>query len=344
MADIFFSYTKADRARIQPLIAALKEQNWTVWWDSNIYGGDSWSDVIEAELTKARCVIVAWSELSAKSAWVKEEARAASKAQKLVPVLLDSMDPPFGFGGIQAVDLSSWTNSKEAPEFLSLCAAIEGKLGSPPPGQSASGLSSRAAQQVQFPAQARRWLIPTIAAISISIALGVAGLLYFQSEKTSNVVRQPVSFVTGVQQALCVTADGIAGATTIAAVRDYLQGQGRKIPASIDLTSAELTPILQTAIDEIGSCAKAGFKNAFEVGYFGVPAAQSSARTKDFQQMLETALRRNSVAILDTLELTGKLDAQTRQHIAYFRTLSRTPGGDEVDFELVGALRKDILR
>ena len=32
MADIFISYAKEDRARIEPLAKALAEQGWSVWW------------------------------------------------------------------------------------------------------------------------------------------------------------------------------------------------------------------------------------------------------------------------------------------------------------------------
>ena len=65
MADIFFSYSRSDLDRVRPLVEALEERGWSVWWDPDIHGGDSWSDVIEAELKQARCVIVAWSARSA---------------------------------------------------------------------------------------------------------------------------------------------------------------------------------------------------------------------------------------------------------------------------------------
>jgi hypothetical protein len=339
VADIFFSYTKADRARIQPLIAALKEQNWTVWWDSNIYGGDSWSDVIEAELTKARCVIVAWSQLSAKSAWVKEEARAANKAQKLVPVLLDSMEPPFGFGGIQAVDLSAWDKNNDAPEFQSLCAAIRGKLGSE---QSVSEKSTPAIKPFQPPAQARAWPVVAIIAAVLAIIVGILTPLMLSQRKDASITgASQNTFITSVQRALCVIPDGIAGPSTIAAVGDYLKGMRRVIPASIDPASAELMPVLETAIDDVGNCASAGFKNAFEVGYFGVPAAQSAARTKDFQEILKAALRSKSSQA--TFAATGKLDAPTRQGIMEFRRLSGDPGSDAVDSQFVNSLRRSVL-
>jgi hypothetical protein len=128
VADIFFSYTRPDRDRVEPLIRALEAQGWTVWWDPEIQWGGTFDEVIEAELTKAHCVIVAWSKVSTASKWVKEEARTANEAGKLVPILLDAIKPPFGFRDIQAGDLSGWNNNRDAPAFLRLCSTVRAKL------------------------------------------------------------------------------------------------------------------------------------------------------------------------------------------------------------------------
>jgi TIR domain-containing protein len=128
LADIFFSYSRRDVELVEPIVLALEDRSWSVWWDADVDGGESWSDVIEAELKRARCVIVAWSAQSSKSEWVREEARIANSARKLAPILLETIDPPFGFGGIQTVDMSRWKGNRQAPEFLRLCAAIQRKL------------------------------------------------------------------------------------------------------------------------------------------------------------------------------------------------------------------------
>ena len=33
MAEIFVSYSWADKARVAPLVAALESHGWSVWWD-----------------------------------------------------------------------------------------------------------------------------------------------------------------------------------------------------------------------------------------------------------------------------------------------------------------------
>ena len=88
MSDIFISYATEDRARIKPLVEALRQRGWTVWWDRTILAGKIWEEEIEASLQALRCVIVAWSETSIKSRWVRAEAREGMDRDILVPVLL----------------------------------------------------------------------------------------------------------------------------------------------------------------------------------------------------------------------------------------------------------------
>jgi hypothetical protein len=58
MAHIFISYAKKDRKRVEPLAKSLEKQGWTVWWDPIIPTGKDFDDVIEEEISIARCVIV----------------------------------------------------------------------------------------------------------------------------------------------------------------------------------------------------------------------------------------------------------------------------------------------
>ena len=60
MADIFVSYSRQDRRRVAPLVKLFQEQGWTVWWDSDITPGDSFDELIDAELVQARAIVVVW--------------------------------------------------------------------------------------------------------------------------------------------------------------------------------------------------------------------------------------------------------------------------------------------
>jgi len=49
MADVFISYSKADRAVAEALAADLKARSFDVWWDFELYAGDDFHDMIRGE-------------------------------------------------------------------------------------------------------------------------------------------------------------------------------------------------------------------------------------------------------------------------------------------------------
>lgn len=61
MADVFISYARADRERVEVLAATLEAHGHAVWRDRQILGGDDFVANIERELNAAKAVIVAWS-------------------------------------------------------------------------------------------------------------------------------------------------------------------------------------------------------------------------------------------------------------------------------------------
>ena len=93
MADVFISYSRTDAASIEKLAAALEKAGFSVWWDRHIDAGETYARAIEHELDAAKTVVVAWSQHSHFSEWVKDEAAFASKHNKLFPVRLDGQEP-----------------------------------------------------------------------------------------------------------------------------------------------------------------------------------------------------------------------------------------------------------
>jgi len=120
MADIFISYAHEDAERIEPLVQALEEQGWSVFWDRHIPAGQTWRSFIAKALHNAKCVIVVWSVHSLPSNWVSEEADEGKKRHILVPLLMDKVEPPIGFRSIQTADLSDWQLNKPSPRFEKL--------------------------------------------------------------------------------------------------------------------------------------------------------------------------------------------------------------------------------
>jgi hypothetical protein len=124
MADIFISYAREDRAAAERIARGLNGMGLEVFWDTEIPPGQTWADYIEGKLTQCRAVIVLWSESSTKSQWVREEARMGREKAKLIPVLLDGTPAPFGFGEVQAADLSAWTGDQNHPDWVRFSRAV----------------------------------------------------------------------------------------------------------------------------------------------------------------------------------------------------------------------------
>jgi len=128
MADIFISYAREDEVRIRQLTHVLGELGWTVFWDRRIPAGQTWRSYLGQELSDAGCVIVAWSRYSIASKWVIEEADEGQQRGVLVPVLLEAVEPPIGFRGIQAGDLTDWKPGRLSPHFDHLVQDIKAVL------------------------------------------------------------------------------------------------------------------------------------------------------------------------------------------------------------------------
>lgn len=125
MADIFLSYKREDREKVRPLVDALQARGRTVWWDSRIGAGETWDQVIEAELRAAKCVLVIWSKRSIESDWVRAEAHDARDRRCLIPIIIENVTPPSIFKMLQATDLSAWAGDRDDPNFAHVCAGID---------------------------------------------------------------------------------------------------------------------------------------------------------------------------------------------------------------------------
>jgi serine/threonine-protein kinase len=127
MADVFISYKAEDRRRIQSLVQALQADGYSVWWDEHIGTGDEWRQTIEKQLDGARCVIVAWSKGSVgpEGHFVRDEASRAQRKHVYVPVLIDAIAPPLGFGESQATSLRGWRGDRSDPRYQAVLAAVQ---------------------------------------------------------------------------------------------------------------------------------------------------------------------------------------------------------------------------
>src|SRR5213075_2631488 len=130
VTDVFLSYKAEDRVRLTPLVAALEAEGFSVWWDANIGGGTNWQKDIEQHLDSARCVHVAWTKRSVgdDGHFVRDEARRAQRRGVYLPVCLDAVDPPLGFGEIQALPLKGWKGDRADPRFQAVVNAVRNRV------------------------------------------------------------------------------------------------------------------------------------------------------------------------------------------------------------------------
>lgn len=145
MHDIFLSYAREDLERVLPLIRALEQYGWRVWWDRTLIPGQRFSHVIEEALDASGCVIVVWSEAARQSYWVEVEAGEGLRRGVLVPAKIETdIRIPLGFRAIQTADLVDWQGDTSHPEYVRVVQAVTSHIGEPavritePAGETAS--------------------------------------------------------------------------------------------------------------------------------------------------------------------------------------------------------------
>lgn len=129
MADVFLSYAREDRARAQQVAQGLAAAGVDVFWDTEIPPGQTWADYIESKLTQCKALIVLWSEHSTKSQWVREEARMGRDKGVLIPAMIDASQAPFGFGEVQAANLSGWNGEPDNADWRRFVEAVRAAAG-----------------------------------------------------------------------------------------------------------------------------------------------------------------------------------------------------------------------
>ena len=140
MARVFLSYARDDAEFAKRLAGLIGQAGHQVWWDREIHGGSHFSNEIDKALQDAEAVLVLWTEVSIKSAWVQDEAAEGRDSGRLVPAVLNGVRPPLGFRQYQSIEFGAWTGEGEPQQFDVLLKAIDktgdGKVEPPKPAES----------------------------------------------------------------------------------------------------------------------------------------------------------------------------------------------------------------
>jgi tetratricopeptide (TPR) repeat protein len=186
MASIFLSYVREDVDKARAIATVLERAGHSVWWDLQIKGGAQYSAEIEAALAAADKVVVLWSTLSVKSAWVRDEAAFGRDRGHLIPVSVDGTESPLGFRQFQTVDLSSW-RGRGAPDVEQLLDALATDAA---PSMSAKSTPNRQSFRIKPP----RWSAVAFALV----AAGVVGGGWWWASRAS--VHPPTVAIEGTNE------------------------------------------------------------------------------------------------------------------------------------------------
>ena len=202
MTDVFVSYKAEDRARVRPLVEALESDGFSVWWDAHVGGGEEWRDAIQQHLDEAKCVIVIWSKRSIgpEGHFVRDEASRAQRRHAYLPVRIDKVDPPLGFGETQAPSLIGWKGDRSDPRYQAVQAAARASISGSPRPHHAS---------VELPRLSRRTVVAAGAATTAAAAVAGWFLLKPSEARASSIAVLPFANLSG-DPAQAYFSDGMA--------------------------------------------------------------------------------------------------------------------------------------
>lgn len=108
--SVFISYAKHDSVVALDIATRLQAAGIRVWWDAQLDHGQSWAGAIEERLRSADYVVVLVTRAALEPQWVMKEATRAfrdynDRAITVLPVLLEDVEMPLSFQGIQFLDL-----------------------------------------------------------------------------------------------------------------------------------------------------------------------------------------------------------------------------------------------
>jgi tetratricopeptide (TPR) repeat protein len=177
--DVFISYARENRETAALLAEVLQAQGLIVWWDRDLPAGIEFAEVIETQLQSAHVVIALWSADSVRSGFVRDESGRAAKAGKLLPVRIEEVELPLGFGQLHTLDLLDWEGDADDEPLQQLLLEVKRMKGRPAGGGDAVDATRR-----RFDRLFRLPRYALVALVGIVIALlGYGGKVMWDKEQ-----------------------------------------------------------------------------------------------------------------------------------------------------------------
>jgi hypothetical protein len=113
LGKIFLSHSSIDKAFVRKLDRRLRQTGYETWLDEKeLFAGDPLAKEIAKAIEAARLVIVVVSNSSRKSNWLSYELNAATRRMisgscRVLPILIDSVEPPPELSGLLYADCRS---------------------------------------------------------------------------------------------------------------------------------------------------------------------------------------------------------------------------------------------
>lgn len=172
--DVFISYARKNRPVAEQLADGLSASGLQVWWDSDLTAGSEFTAVIEAKLLGAAVVIVMWSADSVRSSFVRDESSRALKHDKLLPVRIEDIELPLGFGQLHTLDLLDWDGDADDDAFEKLLLEVRRRQQRTPQGLLA-----------EAPRPGRRWPRRSswMTGVALVLAAGGTGVWYVRDQQ-----------------------------------------------------------------------------------------------------------------------------------------------------------------
>jgi hypothetical protein len=129
MAEVFISYKREERARVEPFAACLAQLGVEVWFDAGLSSGDRFDTIILEKLKEAKAVLACWSPEATLSDWVRSEAEYARQLGTYLPVFIIpcALPPPFTL--IHTDDLSKWAGAANDAAWIKVVDRIAKMIG-----------------------------------------------------------------------------------------------------------------------------------------------------------------------------------------------------------------------